>query len=202
MAETINRRERKKLHSRQAIVDAAVKLFGEKGYPDTAIADIMNQADLGIGTFYNYFQSKEDILKYLLAQIVADTNHVYECLLQEGKPAAVLLEEMFLFTAQVLDTKRFVLPLFMSAAQKGALVKEQIPSESGDLTFRKIFAQIVELGQRNGEFRRDIPAAVITELFHSVFQAASFSTIPIGFMENIKYKLTLLLDGITVSVQS
>ncbi|MBP2633238.1 MAG: putative TetR family transcriptional regulator, partial [Firmicutes bacterium] len=81
MVDSINRRERKKINSKKAIVDAAVKLFSQKGYQETAVADIMNEADLGIGTFYNYFQSKEEILKSLLSEIVEEINAFYETLL-------------------------------------------------------------------------------------------------------------------------
>lgn len=196
----VNRRERKKLHSKKAIVDAAVRLFGVKGYQDTTVADIMNEADLGIGTFYNYFATKEEILKYLLEEILQDTNRVYEGLLEEEKSAAQLLEEMFLFTAETVNAKRFVLPLFISAVQKGALPKEHAPQQKG-LTFKAIFGQILQAGQENGEFRRDIPADVITEMFHSVLQSASFSSLPIAFMDNIKYKLRLLMDGLALGRQ-
>ena len=41
----------------------------KKGLKDTAIADIMQKANLGIGTFYNYFQSKDDLLRSLLIQL-------------------------------------------------------------------------------------------------------------------------------------
>lgn len=193
----VNRRERKKLHSQKAIIDAAIKLFGIKGYQETTVADIMNEADLGIGTFYNYFATKEEILKYLLAEIIAETNQVYEHLLKERKSAKALLEEMFLFTAKIIDTKRFVLPLFLRVANKGTLPKGHMQKENG-LTFKLIFAQIIKSGQERGEFRQDIPADVITEMFHSAFQAASFSSLPIGFTDNIKYKLLLLLDGIAI----
>ena len=44
MAEVINRRERKKLHSKKVITQAALKLFGQQGFSDTSIADIMNEA--------------------------------------------------------------------------------------------------------------------------------------------------------------
>lgn len=183
------------MYSKKAIVEAAVKLFRSKGYQDTAVADIMNEADLGIGTFYNYFASKEEILKYLLEEIILETNRVYEQLLKEGKAPAVLLEEMFFFTARTIDAKRFVLPLFLSAANKGAQPKGRASEENG-LTFKLIFTQIIQMGQDKGAFRQDIPAEVITEMFHSVLQAASFSSIPIGFIENIRYKLLLLMDGI------
>lgn len=197
MVDTINRRERKKIHSKKAIVEAAVKIFGQKGYQEATVADIMNEADLGIGTFYNYFEAKEEILKYLLAEIVAQINQSFELWRKETKSSAILLTEMFLLTAKILDVNRFVLPLFLSAAHKGALPKEQMEAQSG-LSFKLIFDRIIRTGQQNAEFRKDIPAEIITEMFHSVFQAASFSSIQIGFMENINYKLRLILDGIVI----
>ena len=59
-----------------------------------------------------------------------------------------------------------------------------------------IFDRIILAGQNNGEFRQDIPAPLITEMFHSVFQAASFSSLELSFMENVSYKLDLILAGI------
>ena len=67
------------------------------------------------------------------------------------------------------------------------------------MTFKHIFDQIIKAGQASGEFRQDIPAEIITEMFHSVFQAASFSSIQISFLANIRYKLTLIMDGIILN---
>ncbi|MCE5287470.1 MAG: TetR/AcrR family transcriptional regulator, partial [Pelosinus sp.] len=64
MIDSMTRRERKKLQAKQTIISAAISLFQRKGFGDTTIADIMNEADFGIGTFYNYFQAKEEILKF------------------------------------------------------------------------------------------------------------------------------------------
>ena len=58
----MGRRERKKLQSRKMILEAAISEFSKKGYKETSVADIMAAADLGIGTFYNYFASKEELL--------------------------------------------------------------------------------------------------------------------------------------------
>ena len=62
----MGRRERKKLQSRKMILEAAISEFSKKGYKETSVADIMAAADLGIGTFYNYFSSKEELLFSLL----------------------------------------------------------------------------------------------------------------------------------------
>lgn len=198
MVDSINRRERKKLNSKNAILEAAVKLFIQKGYKETAIAEIMNEADLGIGTFYNYFQSKEEILKYFLAEIISKTNQHFLSLMKEPKPASAVLTEMFLFTGRILDENRFVLPLFLSMANRGAAPKVLTHPADGS-TFKGIFSSIIKKGQEKGEFRDDIPAEVITEMFHSIFQAASFSSLDITFMQNIEYKLQLILAGLAAN---
>lgn len=194
MEEKLNRRERKKIHSKNAILSAAIKLFAANGYKETSIADIMNEADLGTGTFYNYFSSKEEILKELLRNIVAQLRLYMEQSAEENKSAAVMLTDTLLLTADILEKNRFVQPLFLSAVEKGAEVKGHTSNLSG-ASFRDIFNQIVRQGQLSGEFRDDVPAAVITELFHSILQTASFSSLNMPFRENVKYKLEIVLGG-------
>jgi AcrR family transcriptional regulator len=55
-------RQRKKERTRQAIVDVAISLFSEKGYVETTLADIAEQAEISTSTFFNYFSSKVDIV--------------------------------------------------------------------------------------------------------------------------------------------
>ena len=44
------------------MLDAAARLFAERGYHDTTVPDIVNEAGVGHGTFYEYFRSRRDIL--------------------------------------------------------------------------------------------------------------------------------------------
>src|SRR5690242_13970166 len=47
---------------RQEITTAAFKVFAERGYHATGIADIARELGLGHGTFYRYFANKRDIV--------------------------------------------------------------------------------------------------------------------------------------------
>ena len=197
MEEKMGRRERKKMLSRQAILDAAVVVFSRKGFREASIADIMNGADLGTGTFYNYFQSKEELLVHLLGRLVTDVNDTIRELREDGRPACELLSVACMLTAKFLDENRYVLPLFLAAADhsgmpENAEERKKVPTPG----FKPLFERILREGQEAGEVRDDVPVELIAEMFHSIYQATAFSKLAISFQENVAMKMRLLLDGI------
>lgn len=63
-----SRTERKKERTRKQLLKVALALFFEKGIYWTKIEDITERADIGKGTFYQYFETKEALLQELLQQ--------------------------------------------------------------------------------------------------------------------------------------
>lgn len=68
---SIPRRERKQHATRRAIFDAAIRMFSEQGFDTPTIDQIATAADIGKGTFYNYFGSKEEILVAFMVEMEA-----------------------------------------------------------------------------------------------------------------------------------
>ena len=190
-------REHKKIIYRQKILDAASLLFERQGFSDTSIADIMKAANLGVGTFYNYFESTEELLLTLLKNLAEKLDSAVE----EGKTAKLssieLLELACKVLSKLLAENRFVLPLFLSASEHSDK-PELLPTRKYTPTFKPIFEIIITQGQQNGEIRTDVPEDLIAEMFHSIYQAASFSKLDIPFSENIELKVRILIDGIKI----
>jgi AcrR family transcriptional regulator len=63
------RREQRKAENRAKLLDAARKVFSEKGLGEATAREIVRETDLASGTFYNYFTDKEDAFRALLEQM-------------------------------------------------------------------------------------------------------------------------------------
>jgi AcrR family transcriptional regulator len=59
------RRERRRAETRERIFRAAMELFAKRGFFNTTVEDITEAADVGKGTFFYYFPSKEHVLGVL-----------------------------------------------------------------------------------------------------------------------------------------
>lgn len=61
--------ESKSYQKRKAILEAAARVFSNKGYIDSSIKNITDEASVAVGTFYTYFDNKEDVLEQIYEEI-------------------------------------------------------------------------------------------------------------------------------------
>ena len=67
------------------LLDAAAEEFGARGYHETAITHITQRAEVGLGTFYVYFKSKEEVFRAVVADMGALTRHAIAERVQSAK---------------------------------------------------------------------------------------------------------------------
>jgi AcrR family transcriptional regulator len=69
IAASSGKREERKAANRAKLLAAARKVFAEKGLGAATARDIVRETDLATGTFYNYFDSKEEVFTALIAEM-------------------------------------------------------------------------------------------------------------------------------------
>jgi AcrR family transcriptional regulator len=88
---------------RQEILETAIRLFYEKGYEKTSIADIANEINVAQGLCYRYFPSKEALFDTAIGQYAqAQVDRMTEILKQPNITLKQLIQKMPSF----LDTER------------------------------------------------------------------------------------------------
>ena len=65
-----NRLDRRKARTRQALIDAAVRLIAEGRGDRASIQEITEEADIGFGSFYNHFDSKEQLFETASTEVL------------------------------------------------------------------------------------------------------------------------------------
>jgi AcrR family transcriptional regulator len=87
MEKIISKRELNKTHHKAAIMDAAEKLFMQKGFENTSIDEVAKEARLTKRTLYQYFISKEDLFYAVALKGGRQLTFIYENAFGQGQNA-------------------------------------------------------------------------------------------------------------------
>lgn len=158
-----NRRERQSLERRERLFRAALDLFARKGFAETTVEDITNAADLGKGTFFNYFPSKEHILLAFAEMQLGKLRAAADEARAKNEPTRVFLRSLGARMTQEPIRNPSIIRILLQAFLSNTPVRESMM----DLQARviAIHTEIIRLGQQRGEIRDDLPAEVLANVF-------------------------------------
>jgi TetR/AcrR family transcriptional regulator, transcriptional repressor for nem operon len=72
--------------TRERLIAAALKLFGEKGYQSTSVADVQRESDCHSGSFYHFFPTKQALLLAVLERYrTRDRTHAHRACVGQGQ---------------------------------------------------------------------------------------------------------------------
>jgi AcrR family transcriptional regulator len=142
---------------RQEILAAALRCFARGGFHATTIADIVRESGVSQGTFYLYFETKDDVIVAL-----ADDRSQSDALINaiagaEADPVVGLtvlfdLHGRTLADLQRADEQRVAIQGWAEALRNNA-VRERLLANTARVQHE--IARLVERGQRSGQFRND-----------------------------------------------
>src|SRR4051812_28028524 len=157
---------------RERILEAAVKIFAEKGFYNAKVSEIARVAGVADGTIYLYFKSKDDLLISLFEDRMEEVNrNLAAALAGEGDPVERLRRALAAHFALVQEHPQLAEVLTVELRQSSKFLKEYQPSKFGE--FLKLIATAIEDGQRAGTMRADIDAPLVARaIFGAVDELA------------------------------
>ena len=153
---------------RDEILDAAERVFAEKGYHEAGIADIAADLGIGHGTFYRYFRNKHDIAATVLERVVA---RIAEAGLVEDPEASTTVEEYREQTARILERMFGLIdddPMVMRFFHAQSLVVDADRMYAAFDAYARFSARFLENGVRRGFLRADLDVEVTSQALNGI----------------------------------
>lgn len=143
------RRQRRAAETRIRLFRAALGLIAERGIDKVTVEDITEAADVGKGTFFNYFPTKEHVLGVMAEIQFAKVHEAAEAALQGDRPMQEVLHQMVVRLAEEPGRSPKMARAFVSSFLASSDVREIIRAAMAE--GRRVITALVEQGQKRGE---------------------------------------------------
>jgi TetR/AcrR family transcriptional regulator, fatty acid metabolism regulator protein len=169
-----NTLNKKSADRRAVILDAALKTFVKRGYPDTKVAEIAAGAGVAEGTLYNYFQSKEELLLALFdekwSMIINEISRKIQRLDDPNKK----LKAIFATVVMMFKKDRHLAELFMVDIKQSSIFMNNY-TINRIVEFLDLIEAILEEGKQKGIYRKDLNTRVAKMIIFGAAQGILLS---------------------------
>lgn len=150
-------------NNRIKILNAAWKLFAQKGYDETTVDEIIEETNTSKGTFYHYFTSKEDLLS--LFSYIFDER--YEELSVKLDNDMNCFDKLLSLSDECFASIENDYAIDLVAKMYSAQLSSKNPKTMLDKnrTYYKLLRNIITEGQRRGDIRDDLSPAEIIKIY-------------------------------------
>jgi AcrR family transcriptional regulator len=162
----IGRRDRRSIETREKIFRVALQLLAERGFSATTIDAIAEGADIGKGTFFNYFENKESILlQFQEMQIRRVKEFVAESMNSDKTLIALIYKLAVTMTAEQQKSPTLFRSLITAIFSNDAIRHKMA---EGTCQGREMLADLIGTRQQTGEIRSDLQAKEIARSLQSM----------------------------------
>jgi TetR/AcrR family fatty acid metabolism transcriptional regulator len=140
---------------REAILRAAIKVFAQKGYFNSKVADIAKEAGIADGTVYLYFKSKEEILHSVFDRAMEEFIAEGKREIAEIEEADKRLQRIAQLHLEKLGADRDLAIVFQVELRGSTKFMEEF-SGGGFAEYLEIIQKTIQEGQKTGVFRKDL----------------------------------------------
>ena len=155
---------------REAILQAAIRVFAKKGYHGCRIADVAREAGVAYGLVYHYFQNKEDLLSSVFDESFGQFVRLLDAIAATEGPAAQKVEEIVAAAFDAYQTAPESIRVLILEVLRSPVFREAEQRDAFQEAIRLI-ASVLRRGVERGELRAIDPFVGATALFGAIEMA-------------------------------
>ncbi len=151
------------------IIDAALKIFRERGYANARMADIARRAGVSYGLVYHYFGSKKVLFEMIVESWWSALYAMMEKEITSGDDIRDKLVNIIEFFLNTYGQKPNLMSIFVSEVCRSSVYH----TEEGLSRFLKFFSlceQVMVQGQESGFLIKDVPPHHLTYIFYGAIE--------------------------------
>ena len=189
----------KNIDKRTVILDAALKTFVKRGYPNTKVAEIASEANVAEGTLYNYFPSKEDLLLALFDEKWGSIIHEIKIKLNRLNDPNKKLKTIFSQVVTMFRRNRQLAELFMVDIKQSSIFMNNY-TINRIVEFLDLIEDVLEEGKSKGVYRKDLDTRVAKMIIFGAAQGILLSWVlsESSAARNQTFKFSLYRAGKTL----
>lgn len=151
----LSRREREKNQHKEEILDSALRLFSEKGFYNVSMQEIAEESEFGVGTLYNFFESKEQLFIELMEAGIEKFGQTLIPILDSNKKEQEKLSEFIEAHIELIESNIKLIKLYVSQYGSVTMVNPVPQKQSNDLSIliQKKLESIINAGIKKRIFR-------------------------------------------------
>lgn len=153
----------KKESMKNRIVSAAWQLFYEKGYNGTTVDDIIELSGTSKGSFYYYFNTKDELLN-TLSMILDEFYEELEVNMDEAMNSFDKLLYMN-YEAHTMMEEKISIDLLASLYSTQLVAQGERHLLDQNRTYYKLVTKVVDEGQKRGQIRGDVPVSDVAKYY-------------------------------------
>ncbi|WP_368487959.1 TetR/AcrR family transcriptional regulator [Clostridium sp. BJN0013] len=181
------------------IYDCAKELFSAKGFKDTNISEITEKAGMAVGTFYNYYPSKEKLFMDIFLEENAKLKRDCFQLLDFNQSPLMVVKQMLQLNVEGMKANSILREWYnKSVSEKLEQVyREENGIDAVDFLYGD-FLEIVTQWQAQGKMRKDIDSKMIMMIFAAIINIDTHKE-EIGleyFPELLEHMTELIMKGL------
>src|SRR4030043_729107 len=148
----------------ERIINAALKVFAEKGFYNTRISEIAKEANVADGTIYLYFKNKDDLLISLFEE---EVGKICQSMREEMNKTNDLVEKLRIFALshlnRILKNRELAEVIQVELRQSAKFMREYV--NKGFIEYINLVREIIREGQEKGIFRNDVAPGIVKRAF-------------------------------------